>query len=65
MLSEDFGVWIRGVDDQLWQGEDQVKIADPKHLGARIGIILVLRSWGSTMTHYPHVHMIVSGGHTC
>jgi Putative transposase len=36
--------------------------ADPKHLGARIGITAVLHSWGSAMTHHPHVHMIVSGG---
>ena len=36
--------------------------ADPKHLGARIGATAVLHSWGSTMTHHPHVHMIVPGG---
>jgi len=36
--------------------------ADPKHLGARIGITSVLHTWGSTMTHHPHVHMIVPGG---
>jgi hypothetical protein len=36
--------------------------ADPKHLGARIGITAVLHAWGSTMTHHPHVHMIVPGG---
>jgi hypothetical protein len=36
--------------------------ADPKHLGARIGIISVLHSWGSALTHHPHVHMIVPGG---
>jgi hypothetical protein len=36
--------------------------ADPKRLGARIGITAVLHSWGSTMTHHPHVHMIVPGG---
>src|SRR5438067_301125 len=35
---------------------------DPKHLGARIGITSVLHSWGSAMTHHPHVHMIVPGG---
>jgi hypothetical protein len=32
---------------------------DPKHLGARIGITAVLHTWGSAMTHHPHVHMIV------
>ena len=36
--------------------------ADPKHLGARIGIISVLHTWGSALTHHPHVHMIVPGG---
>ena len=36
--------------------------ADPKHLGARIGFTSVLHSWGSAMTHHPHVHMIVPGG---
>ena len=36
--------------------------ADPKHLGARIGVTAVLHSWGSAMTHHPHVHMIVPGG---
>ena len=36
--------------------------ADPKHLGARIGATAVLHSWGSAMTHHPHVHMIVSSG---
>jgi Putative transposase/Transposase zinc-binding domain len=36
--------------------------ADPKHLGARIGITAVLHSWGSALTHHPHVHMIVPGG---
>ncbi|HVR58830.1 MAG TPA: IS91 family transposase [Pseudolabrys sp.] len=36
--------------------------ADPRHLGARIGITSVLHTWGSAMTHHPHVHMIVPGG---
>jgi hypothetical protein len=36
--------------------------ADPKHLGARIGVTTVLHTWGSAMTHHPHVHMIVPGG---
>jgi len=36
--------------------------ADPRHLGARIGITAVLHSWGSAMTHHPHIHMIVPGG---
>ena len=36
--------------------------ADPKHLGGRIGITSVLHTWGSALTHHPHVHMIVPGG---
>jgi hypothetical protein len=36
--------------------------ADPKHLGARIGILSVLHTWGSGLTHHPHAHMIVPGG---
>ena len=35
---------------------------DPKHLGARIGVTLVLHTWGSALTHHPHVHGIVPGG---
>lgn len=36
--------------------------ADSRHLGARIGITAVLRTWGSAMTHHPHIRMIVPGG---
>jgi Putative transposase/Transposase zinc-binding domain len=36
--------------------------ADPKHLGARIGVIAVLHSWGQTLDHHPHVHCIVPAG---
>lgn len=36
--------------------------ADPKRLGARIGVTAVLHTWGSALTHHPHVHMIVPGG---
>src|SRR3954471_14204393 len=38
--------------------------ADPKHLGARIGVIAVLHSWGQTLDHHPHVHCIVPAGGT-
>jgi len=40
----------------------QVIAADPTHLGARIGITAVLHTWGSALTHHPHIHMIVPGG---
>lgn len=36
--------------------------ADPKRLGAKIGMTSVLHTWGSAMTHHPHIHMIVPGG---
>src|SRR3984957_6937603 len=36
--------------------------ADPKHLGARIGLTAVLHTWGSALTPHPHVHVIVPGG---
>lgn len=40
----------------------QTIAADPKHLGARIGATLVLHTWGSALTHHPHVHGIAPGG---
>nr|WP_236962049.1 IS91 family transposase [Methylobacterium sp. XJLW] len=40
----------------------QTIAADPKHLGAKIGLTAVLHTWGSALTHHPHVHMIVPGG---
>ncbi len=49
----------------LFQAASQTLItiaADPKHLGARIAATLVLHTWGSAMTHHPHVHGIVPGG---
>jgi len=36
--------------------------ANPKHLGARIGLTAVLHTWGSALTHHPHVHVVVPGG---
>jgi hypothetical protein len=51
--------------DLLFKASAQTMItiaADPKHLGARIGFTAVLHTWGSAMTHHPHVHMIVPGG---
>ncbi len=36
--------------------------ADPKHLGARIGMLCVLHTWGQTLVHHPHLHCIVPGG---
>lgn len=36
--------------------------ADPRRLGARLGMTAVLHTWGSALTHHPHIHMIVPGG---
>jgi hypothetical protein len=36
--------------------------ADPRRLGARIGLTAVLHTWGSALSHHPHVHLIVPGG---
>ena len=40
----------------------QTIAADPRHLGAQIGLTLVLHTWGSALTHHPHVHGVVPGG---
>jgi Putative transposase/Transposase zinc-binding domain len=51
--------------DLLFKASSQTMLtiaADPKHLGARIGMLCVLHTWGSALTHHPHVHMIVPGG---
>ena len=53
------------VYDLLFKASSQAVLtiaADPEHLGGRIGITAVLHTWGATMTHHPHVHMIVPGG---
>jgi len=53
------------VYDLLFKASSETMLsiaADPKHLGARIGVTSVLHTWGSAMTHHPHVHMIVPGG---
>ena len=55
------------VYDLLFKASSETMLtiaADPKHLGARIGITAVLHTWGSAMTHHPHIHMIVPGGGT-
>lgn len=36
--------------------------ADPKHLGARVGAVMVLHTWGQNLDHHPHVHCVVPGG---
>ena len=51
--------------DLLFRAASQAMMtiaADPRHLSARIGITAVLHTWGSALTHHPHVHMVVPGG---
>jgi hypothetical protein len=53
------------VYDLLFQAASETMVtiaADPRHLGVRIGITAVLHTWGSALTHHPHIHMIVPGG---
>ncbi len=53
------------VYDLLFKASAQTLLtiaADPKHLGAKIGFTSVLHTWGSALTHHPHVHCIVPGG---
>src|SRR5438874_12927 len=51
--------------DLLFKASSETMLAiaaDPEHLGARIGFLSVLHTWGSALNHHPHVHMIVPGG---
>jgi hypothetical protein len=53
------------VYDLLFQAASETMLtvaADPRHLGARIGITTVLHTWGSAMNYHPHIHMVVPGG---
>jgi hypothetical protein len=55
----------RVIYDLLFKASAQAMLtiaADPEHLNASIGITAVLHTWGSAMTHHPHIHMIVPGG---
>ncbi len=55
----------RAVYGLLFKASAQTVItiaADPKRMGARVGMTSVLHTWGSALTHHPHIHMIVPGG---
>jgi hypothetical protein len=52
-----YGILFRAVSETL-----RTIALDPKHLGARIGFLAVLHTWGQTLTHHPHVHCVVPGG---
>ena len=52
-----YGILLRASADTLLQ-----IAADPEHLGATIGFVSVLHTWGQTLVHHPHVHCVVPGG---
>jgi len=52
-----YGILFRAAAETLLQ-----VAADPKHLGAEIGFLAVLHTWGQTLQHHPHVHCVVPGG---
>ena len=55
----------RAIYDLLFRASAETMMTlatDPKRLGARIGMTAVLHTWGSALTHHPHIHMIVPGG---
>jgi hypothetical protein len=52
-----YGILFRTVAETL-----QTIAADPKHLGAEIGFFAVLHTWGSNLSHHPHLHVVVPGG---
>ncbi len=52
-----YGILFRATAETL-----QTIAADPRHLGAAIGILAVLHTWGQTLVHHPHLHCVVPGG---
>jgi Putative transposase/Transposase zinc-binding domain len=52
-----YGILFKAAAETL-----RIIAADPKHLGAEIGFIAVLHTWGQTLQHHPHVHCLVPGG---
>jgi hypothetical protein len=52
-----YGILFRAAGETL-----RTIAADPKHLGAQIGFIAVLHTWGQTLLHHPHLHCLVPGG---
>ncbi len=54
---EVYGVLFRAAAETL-----RTIAADPKHLGAEIGFLAVLHTWGQNLLHHPHVHCVVPGG---
>lgn len=54
---EIYGILFEAVAETLQQ-----IAADPKHLGARIGFLSILHTWGQNLMHHPHIHCVVPGG---
>jgi hypothetical protein len=54
---EVYGILFKAAAETLQQ-----IAADPKHLGAEIGFVAVLHTWGQNLQHHPHVHCVVPGG---
>jgi hypothetical protein len=52
-----YGILFRATAETL-----KTIAADPRHLGAEIGFFAVLHSWGSNLSHHPHLHCVVPGG---
>ncbi len=52
-----YGLFFRAVSRTLLQ-----VARDPKHLGAQIGFLAVLHTWGQRLDHHPHIHCVVPGG---
>jgi hypothetical protein len=52
-----YGILFQAVADTLL-----TIAADPKHLGARIGVLAILHTWGQNLSHHPHIHCVVPGG---
>ena len=68
-LPHELGALVLGNRERLYQllfnsaKETLLELAaDPKHLGARIGVLMVLHTWGQKLEHHPHVHCVVPGG---
>ena len=52
-----YTILFRAVSETLLQ-----IAADPKHLGAEIGFLAVLHTWGQNLSHHPHLHCVIPGG---
>jgi len=52
-----YGILFRAAAETL-----RIIAADPKHLGAQLGFLAVLHTWGQTLLHHPHLHCVVAGG---